>query len=192
MTAVSKTAHPKTLVIIAHPTLHTSSYANQKLAQAAAKHATTVHDLYAVYGNTDRNIEHEQQLLLKHERIIFQFPIWWYSCPSLLKQWFDDVLAYGWAYGEGGDKLHGKEWGLAVTAGGSDDAYSSQGYNLFPLEQLLRPFEVTASIIGTSFLPVFAVYEAMGLNEEELDLKVEEYVSYLTSSAMNPLCTSAI
>ncbi|MEF2247491.1 NAD(P)H-dependent oxidoreductase [Paenibacillus sp. IITD108] len=191
MTAQKENVQRKTLVIIAHPELHKGSRVNQKLAQAAAQHTTTVHDLYAAYGNTAIHVEREQQLLLDHDRIIFQFPVWWYSCPSLLKQWFDDVLTYGWAYGEGGNKLHGKEWGLAVTAGGSDFAYTPQGYNHFPLEQLLRPFEVTASIIGTTFLPVFSVYNAMQLSEEELELKAEEYAIHLTS-AMNPLCTSAV
>lgn len=171
----------KTLVIVAHPALHTSSRANQKLAQTAARHATTVHDLYAAYSGTTLNAAHEQQLLLEHDRIILQFPIWWYSCPSLLKQWLDDVLTYGWAYGEGGNKLHGKEWGLAVTAGGSNETYSPQGYNLYSLEQLLRPFEVTASIIGVRFLPIFIVFNAMQLNEQELDLKAEKYAAYLTS-----------
>jgi len=185
MTAQSNHAGPKTLVIIAHPELHTSSRANQRLAKAATEHATTVHDLYTEYSSTAINVEREQQLLLEHDRIVFQFPIWWYSCPSLLKQWLDDVLAYGFAYGEGGDRLHGKEWGLAVTAGGTDFTYSPQGYNLYPLEQLLRPFEVTASIIGTSFLPIFVVYNSMQLSEEELSLKVKEYANYLTS-AMDP------
>jgi len=192
MTAQKTYQHRKTLVVIAHPELHKSSRINKKLALTAAEHATTVHNLYAAYSsNTAIDIKREQQLLLEHDRIIFQFPVWWYSCPSLMKQWFDDVLTYGWAYGEGGNKLHGKEWGLAVTAGGSDFAYSPQGYNHFPLEQLLRPFEVTANIIGATFLPVFAVYNAMQLNEEELNLKAEEYAIHLTS-AMLPLCTSAV
>lgn len=186
-----QTTHRKTLVIIAHPTLHTSSRINQRLAQAAANHSTTVHDLYAEYNNTTLNIEREQQLLLDHDRIIFQFPIWWYSSPSLLKQWFDDVLTYGWAYGEGGNKLHGKEWGLAVTASGSDSSYSPEGYNLFPLEQLLRPYEVTASIVGAIYIPIFSVHNAMHLNEEALEQKADEYASYLTSSFI-PLQTSAL
>ncbi len=179
----------KTLVIIVHPQLHSGSKVNFTLAEAAAKHADSVHYLYDMYRNKPIDVRHEQQLLLQHDRIIFQFPIWWYSCPSLLKQWFDEVLTYGWAYGEGGNKLHGKEWGLAVTAGGSDYAYSPQGYNLFPLEQLLRPFEVTASMIGVTFLPVFAIYNALQVSQEELALKAEEYAIHLTS-AMNPLCTS--
>ncbi|MFD2117492.1 NAD(P)H-dependent oxidoreductase [Paenibacillus yanchengensis] len=189
---ITTTTNRKTLVIVAHPQLHTNSTANIALMKKAEEHATTVRDLYAIYSNNQQiDVSKEQALLLEHDRIIFQFPIWWYSCPSLLKRWFDEVLTYGFAYGEGGNKLHQKEWGLAVTAGGSDFAYSAQGYNLFPLEQLLRPFAVTAHTIGASFLPVFSIYNVMKMTEEELELKTEEYAIYLTSS-MNPVRTAAI
>lgn len=173
--------NPKTLVIVAHPALHDSSRVNQKLANICHKHVDTVHDLYAKYPDGKINILHEQQLLLQHDRVIFQFPVWWYSCPSLLKEWLDVVLTYGWAYGEGGDKLHGKQWGLAVTAGGSKQAYCAEGYNLYPLEQLLRPFEVTASIVGANYLSPFIVYNAMELDEQQLELKANEYIAYLTA-----------
>ena len=39
-----------------------------------------------------------------HDVVIFQFPLFWYSTPPILKQWQDIVLEYGWAYGEGGTK----------------------------------------------------------------------------------------
>ena len=172
----------KTLIIFAHPGLDTSSRINQKLAQAAAINATTVHDLYATYNNKEIDVAYEQQLLLDHDRIILQFPIWWYSCPSLLKQWLDEVLQYGFSHGEGGNKLHGKELGLAVSAGGGEYSYSPESYNLFPLEQLLRPFEVTASVIGMKYLPIFAVYNAMQITDEELELKASEYKQYITAT----------
>lgn len=172
--------YPKTLLIIAHPSLKTGSKANLKLAEAATKHVTTVHNLYDAYEHHSIDIQHEQKLLLEHDRIIFQFPIWWYSSPSLLKQWLDEVLQYGFAYGEGGTKLHGKEFGLAVTAGGGEYAYSPEGYNRFPLEELMRPFEATANLIGMTYLPLFAVYNTMQLTDEELEAKASEYVQYLS------------
>lgn len=75
----------------------------------------TVHDLYGTYPNFTIDVEKEQQLLLELERIVFQFPMYWYSSPALLKQWEDDVLALGWAYGTGGTKSYGKELLLAIS-----------------------------------------------------------------------------
>ena len=36
--------------------------------------------------------------------VVWQHPLYWYGVPALLKHWFDKVLAYGWAYGEGGTR----------------------------------------------------------------------------------------
>ena len=40
--------------------------------------------------------------------VVWMHPLYWYSVPALLKHWFDKVLAFGWAYGEGGTALTGK------------------------------------------------------------------------------------
>ncbi|BCG61610.1 hypothetical protein PUR_50350 [Paenibacillus sp. URB8-2] len=87
----------------------------------------TVHDLYAEYPDKQINVEREQQLLLEHDRIVFQFPLYWYSSPSLLKEWQDVVLTYGWAYGSQGMKLHGKEFGLAISTGGAEPLIRREG-----------------------------------------------------------------
>lgn len=50
----------------------------------------------------------EQEALKKADVIVWQFPIYWYSAPAKMKQWIDDVLAYGFAYGSGGNALKGK------------------------------------------------------------------------------------
>ncbi|GAA3332920.1 hypothetical protein GCM10020331_094910 [Ectobacillus funiculus] len=97
------------------------------------------------------NVAHEQSLLESHDRIILQFPFYWYSTPSLLKQWQDEVLSYGWAYGEGGDKLHGKELGLAISTFGPEDSYQPTGYNHFTMETLTTPLQQTSNLIGTKF-----------------------------------------
>ena len=50
----------------------------------------------------------ERDLLISHENIILQFPFYWYSSPAIVKEWLDEVLARGWAYG-GGQALAGKK-----------------------------------------------------------------------------------
>ena len=59
---------------------------------AAKQHkAVTAIDLYAEYPDYNISIEREQQRLVEHDVIIFQFPIYWYSTPALLKEWQDLV-----------------------------------------------------------------------------------------------------
>ena len=91
------------------------SQVNRKLMDAANETGdVTVVDEYAAYPDFKINVEHEQELIETHDRIVLQFPFYWYSSPALLKQWEDDVIKAGWAYG-GGRALEGKEFMLAVS-----------------------------------------------------------------------------
>lgn len=82
-----------------------------------------VHDLYEAYPRFDIDVQYEQRLLEGRDVVIFQHPIYWYSTPSILKEWQDLVLEHGWAYGSEGKALHGKLWLHVVTTGGAEEAY---------------------------------------------------------------------
>lgn len=41
----------------------------------------------------------EQDKLRDAELVVFQFPLWWYGPPAILKGWFDRVLVSGYAFG---------------------------------------------------------------------------------------------
>ena len=89
-------------------------------------------DLYRAYPRHNIDVATEQARLLAHDVVLFQFPLFWYSTPSLIKEWIDLVLQNGFAYGAGGDKLTGKIMMLAVSAAGSADAYTPKGYQHYP------------------------------------------------------------
>jgi putative NADPH-quinone reductase len=63
-------------------------------------------------------VESEQRLLSEHDRVIFQFPWYWYSSPAMIKAYQDEVFTYNFAYGSKGDKLSGKEFKIATTVVG--------------------------------------------------------------------------
>ncbi|MEM9107517.1 MAG: NAD(P)H-dependent oxidoreductase, partial [Pseudomonadota bacterium] len=122
-------------------------------------------DLYAEYPRHDIDVDKEQARLLAHNVIVFQFPLYWYSTPSLLKEWQDLVLQHGFAYGHDGDKLAGKSLLVAITAGGSDDAYTPKGYQHYPLRAFLTPLEQTARLCKMEFLTPFVLYSALKADE---------------------------
>ena len=125
----------KTLVIVVHPTLSTSTI-NKAWSEAACGHAT-LHFLYDAYPNgASFDIAAEQALIEAHDRIVFQFPLYWYAAPYLLKKWLDEVITYGWAYGEGGDKMEGKELAVAVSCGGKKEEFLTGLQLLFGLNIL--------------------------------------------------------
>lgn len=73
----------KTMVIAAHPNLNNSRANQALLLQLRSNADIYLHDLYQEYPNWNINVEKEQQLLLQYDRIVFQFPFYWYSCPPL-------------------------------------------------------------------------------------------------------------
>lgn len=145
----------------AHPG-HRHSQTNRAMWQAAAGVAgITRVDLYAEYPRHNVHIDREQQRLRDHDVILLQFPIFWYSAPSLVKEWIDLVLEHGFAYGEGGTALAGKVLMLAVSAAGPEAAYTPQGYQHYPLRTFLTPFEQTARLSRMQFAAPYVRYGAL-------------------------------
>lgn len=149
------------IVYYAHPG-HKHSHVNRYMARAAKSvNGITFVDLYADYPRFDIDVNVEQQRLLDHDVILFQFPLFWYSTPSILKEWQDLVLEHGFAYGKNGDKLSGKHMMLAVTAAGPEDAYTHHGYQHYPLRAFLTPLEQTARLCGMHFAAPYVMYASL-------------------------------
>jgi putative NADPH-quinone reductase len=164
------------IVYYAHPG-HKYSHVNRYMSRAARQvDGITYVDLYEDYPRFDINVEVEQQRLLDHDVILLQFPMFWYSTPSILKEWQDLVLEHGFAYGEGGDRLEGKRLMLAITAAGPEDAYTSGGYQHYPLRDFLRPLEQTARLCGMHFSAPYVLYGALKApSSGEVDPHVNGY-----------------
>ena len=173
----------KTLVIAAHPNMEGSTINSTWVKRLRKEEGEiTVHELYAAYPDGKIDAEREQQLLLQHDRIVFQFPFYWYSSPALLKEWQDVVLAYGWAYGSQGTKLHGKEFMLAISTGGPAAAYQAGGYNHYSMSELTKPFQAMANLTGMRFLPTFTVQGVRFLSSDEVHESAERLVEQLKAS----------
>lgn len=173
-------------VIVAHPHLQESKV-NRRWIEELKKHPSiTVHDLYHQYPQEVIDVQKEQELLLQHDRIVFQFPFYWYSSPPLLKKWMDSVLTSGWAYGAGGDKLHGKELVLAISTGSPEEKYQAGGLNQYTVSELTRPFQATSHLIGMTFLPMFVFYNAFSATDTEIIESAGKYVRHICNPALNP------
>ncbi|WP_394152222.1 NAD(P)H-dependent oxidoreductase [Vibrio maritimus] len=156
----------KVLVLYAHPSQRRSEVNAPMFRDAASIKGVTAVDLYYEYPTYNINIDQEQQRLIDHDVIIFQFPLYWYSTPSILKEWQDLVLEYGFAYGQDGTALHGKTFLCAISAGGKAEAYQTDGYNHFTIRELLQPLEQTATLTGMTYLPPFCLFGSRTAQEE--------------------------
>ncbi len=176
-------ASARILIIFVHP-VRQKSRLNVKLADAAQTiKEVTFHDLYEAYPDFYINVEAEQQLLREHDIIVFQHPSYWYSCPSLLKEWLDAVLQRGWAYGDGEHQLRGKYLLTTTTTGGPESSYTRDGRNRFSIREFLAPFDQTAHLCGMTYLPPFVVYGAVHKTDQEIEQHAVEYRQVLAALA---------
>lgn len=95
-------------------------------------------------GSLSSDIMEEQKKVQEADLVIFQFPLYWFSVPAILKGWMDRVLCQGFAfdfpkfYDSG--FLQGKLAILSLTTGGAAEMYSKSGvsgdvrYLLWPLQ----------------------------------------------------------
>lgn len=151
----------RVLLYYAHPG-HRHSHVNQAMFDAtAAIGGITRIDLYATYPRQNIDIDREQALLLDHDVIVFQHPLFWYSTPSLIKEWIDLVLEHGFAYGAGGDRLRGKVLMQAISAAGPAEAYAPEGYQHFPLRTFLTPMEQTARLCKMRYGAPYVLHSAL-------------------------------
>jgi glutathione-regulated potassium-efflux system ancillary protein KefG len=166
---------PRVLVLYCHPNPHRSRVNRELVEAVRGLPGVTVHDLYEAYPDHQIDVPFEQQLLLDHQVIVLQHPFYWYSVPPLLKEWMDEVLQWGWAYGIGGDKLRGKTMLNAITTGGAEAGYAPGGFNRFTLRQLLAPVDQTAHLCGMTYLPPFAVHGTHRLDADRIRSAAREY-----------------
>jgi glutathione-regulated potassium-efflux system ancillary protein KefG len=163
------------LVVFAHPALERSRVHRRLLEAIDGCPGVTVHDLYEVYPDFDIDVRREQERLAAHEAIVLQHPLFWYSTPALVKQWLDLVLEHGWAYGTGGTALAGKTMLAAVSAGGRESAYRSDGLNRREVREFLAPVEQTARLCGMDWLAPFVVHGTHAMEPREIERAAADY-----------------
>src|SRR5512135_3792667 len=164
-------------VIFAHP-YPSRSRANRTLAEALRPTPRLdLRSLYEMYPDFDIDVAAEQAALMRARLILWMHPVYWYSVPGLLKHWFDQVLAPGWAYGEGGTALHGKHCLWVATAGGDEQAYSAQGVHGQPFMNYATPLQQTARFCGMHWEAPFIVHGAELLDEGDLNRHARHLLS---------------
>ena len=114
------------------------------------------------------DVKQEQALATGADLLVFMHPFYWYSSPAIIKQWYDMVLERGWAYGDNGDKLKGKNMLIAVTTGGPETSYNKDGYNGYSVEHFLAPQYQTAKLCGMNFMPPFVVHSSSSASNDEI------------------------
>ncbi|NEX94268.1 NAD(P)H-dependent oxidoreductase [Caulobacter sp. 17J65-9] len=165
----------RTLLVLAHPALERARL-NPALAEAAqALPGVTLRDLYELYPDFTVDVRTEQKLLLEHDLVVLQFPLFWYSAPSLLKEWIDAVWLKGFAYGPRGVALRGKTLLCVISTSAAEADFTADGEYRFSLTEFLRPFEQTARYCGLHWAEPFVVFGETIASDEGLRRTAEAY-----------------
>lgn len=179
----------KTLIIFNHPYLENSFSHCAFLKSLEGLNHITLRNLDKVYGEKTKSfdVSFEQELLLSHERIIFQFPFFWYSTPALIKAYQDEVFLYGFAYGSNGTKLMGKEFKIITTIGAPQEEYQLGGWNARSVNECFAPFASMANLTKMHYTKALCFYESAFLKEkpnalELLEKRIKLYLETLQSS----------
>uniref|UniRef100_A0A8C6U8Q0 Ribosyldihydronicotinamide dehydrogenase [quinone] n=1 Tax=Neogobius melanostomus TaxID=47308 RepID=A0A8C6U8Q0_9GOBI len=95
-------------------------------------------------GRLSADITEEQRKLQEADLVIFQFPMYWFTVPAVLKGWFDRVLTLGFAYTKEKRYSNGifkkTKALLSFTTGSEETMFSPTGINgdmnvtLWPLQ----------------------------------------------------------
>lgn len=93
-------------------------------------------------GGFAHDLEEEIRKIEAADLVVFQFPLWWFGLPAILKGWVDRVFAMGRLYGGGRryetGMLRGKRALLSLTTGGPRETYIAGGAN-GDIMGILRP-----------------------------------------------------
>ncbi|MFJ4098930.1 NAD(P)H-dependent oxidoreductase [Amycolatopsis japonica] len=149
-------------------------------------------------GELSEDIRAEHEKLAWADTVIFQFPLWWYGMPAILKGWFDRVFVKGFAYGVqrpdgrtaryGEGALAGKRAMVVLTAGAPEATIGPRGVNgeigdlLFPLQH------GTLWYAGMSVLPPLTICGADRVSPEQYETAAESLRERLrTLSTQDPI-----
>ncbi|QLL70914.1 NAD(P)H-dependent oxidoreductase [Lactobacillus sp. 3B(2020)] len=162
----------KTLVVIGHPELADSE--TQPFLKQVGKDWATFHELEAPF-----DIATEQQLIWQAERLILQFPLYWYSVPALMKQWLDEVFDEE-LLGPHHDRLVKKELGVVVSLGRPIREFQSGQRQAFTIDEYLRPLQGLALATKMKWLSPLVVSQFAYQSDTARQKLAVAYQQYLS------------
>jgi NAD(P)H dehydrogenase (quinone) len=130
-------------------------------------------------GTFADDIAGEQDKLYWCDLVIFQFPLWWFGIPAMLKGWYDRVFAYGWAYHRrerfDSGRLQGRRAVLSITTGGPKERFAT-GTMYAPLDQLLFPVTVgTLQYVGLQMMKANVAWSVPRVDDAQRQVFLDDY-----------------
>lgn len=180
-----------------HKTVVTDLYAQQFNPVASSLDFKTKSASHANYmfeqqravnvGNSfSPDILEEMEKIKAADIVVIHFPLWWGATPTILKGWFERVLAMGFAWNAdsrySNGLLKGKKVLLAVSVGDPESYYSRDGMHKATVEQHLYSLtHSTLAFCGFDVYKPFIIHNVTAASQSDLEEQVETYRKLLES-----------
>jgi putative NADPH-quinone reductase len=173
------------LIILAHPNFD-KSVANKTVIEELQNSDLDIEirNIHEIYPDYKIDAKAEQEALLRHQTIVFQYPFYWYNMPGILKHWFDVVFEYQFAYGSNGDQLKSKNFVSSFTVGSAESSYNALGFQHFRVYEFCKNLEQTALFAQMNYTdPVYfhKTSLAAGYTAEDIKNKARQHAKKLIS-----------
>ncbi|POP54505.1 NAD(P)H-dependent oxidoreductase [Zhongshania marina] len=142
-------------------------------------------------GTIAPDIAQEVDKVITAELILFNFPLYWFSVPAILKGWIDRVFVSGKFYGgkriytQGG--MLGKKVLVSVTTGGRSDMLDEGGIH-GDLTGILKPLlQGSLGYVGMEVYEPFYAFHVPYLKDEKRQRILDDWGNVLTNLEQRPI-----
>jgi len=136
-------------------------------------------------GDIPKDVLSELQKLREADRIVFHFPLWWFSPPAILKGWFERVLMHGETHSVDqrfdNGQFQGKKTLFCVSTGSNAEESAFNGKE-GDVQMHLWPAAYTLKYLGFSVLHHRIIHGVHGYNRGDRLHAMEERLSQVLQS----------
>jgi len=139
----------------------------------------------------------EYEKFKKADIVVYQYPVFWFSCPAIVKKYIDDVYGYDLFFGHSdgpygtGGLMAGKKlmlsttWNAPLTVFDNPDSL----FEGLSFDQALVSMKVTHKYCGFEILPHFHAHNIVQAPNFEEDSK--RFAAHLTDTLLQPNAQAA-
>ena len=157
---------------------------NKGLFEAAKDYLSGNFNLLTTIVEDAYDIDKEYEKWQQADFIIFQYPVYWFMMPSILKKYLDDVYAYGrffaftdGPYGSGG-LMKGKKFMLSTTWNAPEDSFETDFFDGGDRDAVLLPMRKSQAYCGLEELEHFSAHDV--IKNPDFDRDKKAFIEHLT------------